>query len=695
MEDDPVFGKGGAEATVRDLSNRAVENRSAGEAVCTPAPSIALARQYLEAIGGGDVAHTFQPYHDQEDRNPKYGWMRQRVHGRLDIVWDRLMQLQLRGAAIAVTMADTDGMGRKTANMVRPRCVWIEADKALPRELRLMPTIAVESSPCRYHFIYVARDLDWPLWHGVQQTLIVDYGSDPHAALRTQVLRLPGTLHLKDPALPHLVRIVEHQTTWCVHTAAEIAKAFPPRVIPARRAASTLTKAGAPDWQPDRIVSAFKAIDRRLQSHGPFIAQGDRPDDQPIRVDWSDRDWWLRATACLHHASGGSDAGFAISCAVSGGNRETGLVGRPAAFDADDQRRVWDTLSSTDMQSWPRGPVTIRTIYWVAQHFCGWSRGPGRPFSQPVSERPISNEAQQVMEAGRRTLEIGLERMRSMHGAVYDERLRVGSLKHRIVSEVRSRLHETRGFAAISSLGGFADTLGCSVETLRKYLRKLASVGILAKNEGNSTSGLGTSGITIALLLPAELTKTNDALSRDTPDFHQTGISTPNCSDRNGQPSSRSLTSQVGDGGRPPISNVPGEPKRLHAPPKPLTLGDWIEMRVIHDELAEHLERVADAYGKSAVSRVLVRLEELLEIRRSFAAVRLDAERAGDIAARRLVKRTANGIPDRDRVKLIDNAIPASVPGEDSRAFVRAMAQYLDLILREAKGEVDPWRRRR
>jgi hypothetical protein len=228
--------------------------------------------------------------------------------------------------------------------------------------------------------------------------------------------------------------------------------------------------------------------------------------------------------------------------------------------------------------------------------------------------------------------------------------------------------------------------------------RQLASAGILAKNEGNSTSGLGTSGITLALLLPVELTTSNGqsggALSGDTPNFHQTGISTPNYSDRNGQPPSRLLTSQAGDGDRPPISSASEEPKRPHAPPKPLVLGDWIEMRVIHAELAEHLQRVADAYGKGAVSRVLVRLEELLEVRRSSTAVRQDAERAGDMAARRLAKRTANTVSEQHRAKLVDNAIPASVPADDSPAFVRAMGQYLDSILREAKGEVDPWRRR-
>ena len=147
-------------------------------------------------------------------------------------------------------------------------------------------------------------------------------------ARRTQVLRVPGTLHLKDPANPHLVRIVEELTTERIYTAAEVAAAFPPRVTqPSRRRAGSRASAtsnrragGAQaepgmDWQPDQILSALLAIDARLQASGPFTAQGDRPDDQAIVVDWSQRDWWLRAMACLHHASGGSDEGFrALLC---------------------------------------------------------------------------------------------------------------------------------------------------------------------------------------------------------------------------------------------------------------------------------------------------------------------------------------------------------------------------------------------
>ena len=162
-------------------------------------------------------------------------------------------------------MAETDGRGRKSANMVRPRAVWIEADTDLPRALPLPPTITVETSPGRHHYIYVCRDLSWELWHGVQQTLIEEYGSDPQAAGRTQVLRVPGTLHQKDPANPHLVRIVEELTTERIYTAAEVAAAFPPRVTqPGRRragpraSATSNRRAGGAQAEPVRIGSRIR-----------------------------------------------------------------------------------------------------------------------------------------------------------------------------------------------------------------------------------------------------------------------------------------------------------------------------------------------------------------------------------------------------------------------------------------------------
>ena len=134
----------------------------------------------------------------------------------------------------------------------------------------------------------LCRDLGWQLWHGVQQTFINEYGSDPQASSRTQVLRLPGTLHQKDPAKPHLVRIVEELSSWQVYSAAEIAAAFPPRPISQpRRLRRSSARAPGSDWEPEKILSAFVAIDARLKESGPFTAQGDQPATNQLR--WTGR----------------------------------------------------------------------------------------------------------------------------------------------------------------------------------------------------------------------------------------------------------------------------------------------------------------------------------------------------------------------------------------------------------------------
>jgi hypothetical protein len=126
-----------------------------------------------------------------------------------------------------------------------------------------------------------------------------------------------------------------------------------------------------------------------------------------------------------------------------------------------------------------------------------------------------------------------------------------------------------------------------------------------------------------------------------------------------------------------------------------LTLADWIQAGVVHAEFGDHLERLSDARGRGAVSRVLVRLSELRVLRSSFADLRCDAERAADIAARSTARKAAKskGLADGEIDRLVGQASPAGVPDEDAALFVREMARHLDAIIREAKGHPDPWRR--
>ena len=102
-----------------------------------PLPRIELARRYLLLLAGSDLPHTFQTYHDQDSHAPETGYLSRSVHGHLHDVWPRLMNRQGAGAAVAVTVAETDKRGRKSANMMSPRGVWIEADTPMARQLPL------------------------------------------------------------------------------------------------------------------------------------------------------------------------------------------------------------------------------------------------------------------------------------------------------------------------------------------------------------------------------------------------------------------------------------------------------------------------------------------------------------------------------------------------------------------------------
>ena len=314
----------------------------------------------------------------------------------------------------------------------------------------------------------------------------------------------------------------------------------------------------------------------------------------------------------------------------------------PHQFDSADQRRVWESLTLSEVADLGAGPVTILTVFWIARRYCGWEAGrKGRPMSQP-REVALTPEALAVREAGAWAIRVGFDRVKALHADSIHLRLSRSSLVGRLLDEIRRRLDPRSGVAAIGSLAGIAGTLGCARDTVRAYLRDLAEKGLIIKNEGNSTSLTGTSGITIALSLPDGV--------RELLDPHTNPMtSNPPISDQTGKPIPQLNAEPVRNPSRSPYSHVDGDgptgegdprsrggPRTAPCGASDWTLGDWIERRVVLREIGDHLERLADKLGGGAVSRVLARLDELRRLRPSLEDVRSDLERAGDIAAANL-----------------------------------------------------------
>lgn len=296
------------------------------------------ARRFLEFLDPTATCFTFATFWDpREPKEPPVGTVvAQSRTGTLDELFDWMVDQNHLGAGVFVTVNETDGNGRKKANIVRVRAVWQEADRGDEPELPVKPHIVVQSSPGKHHQYVLVRDAILEEFESVQQRLVDDYGSDPNAKDRCRVLRLPGFYHMKNPETPHLVRVISASGTeplaW-----AELKELFPPVVRPERTAAlasGPLAIDGPSLLNPAKVASALEHLDS----------------DMPYQE-------WLQVGMALHSADPGPD-GLALWEAWSA---------RGSLYRPGEPEYRWSTFDAERV-----GGVTLGTLFWMARE-AGWS----------------------------------------------------------------------------------------------------------------------------------------------------------------------------------------------------------------------------------------------------------------------------------------------------------------------------------
>jgi len=168
-----------------------------------------MADVFLAALDPGARKFTFQFFSDCGDGYAEI------FHGSLDEVWPKVEALNTsaRRIGVFVTINQTDFRGRRQDNIVRPRAAFVDADGANQikrcreaiRTSGAEPTIVVRSSPGRAHFYWCCDDLSLAAFSELQSALIQKLGTDPAVKDLPRVMRLPGTLHLKEPGYPREV----------------------------------------------------------------------------------------------------------------------------------------------------------------------------------------------------------------------------------------------------------------------------------------------------------------------------------------------------------------------------------------------------------------------------------------------------------------------------------------------------------
>jgi hypothetical protein len=155
-----------------------------------------------------DGAFTFQVFDDaKQDR------VRPAIfHGTLGKWWRELTRLNALGAGIYVMANEGDGQGRRAENVIRIRAVFVDLDGAPLQPVLnavLKPHLLVETSPGRFHAIWLVSDCRLDQFTGTQKALAARFGGDPAVIDLPRVVRLPGFWHMKDR--PQLSRLLcEH-----------------------------------------------------------------------------------------------------------------------------------------------------------------------------------------------------------------------------------------------------------------------------------------------------------------------------------------------------------------------------------------------------------------------------------------------------------------------------------------------------
>ena len=190
-----------------------VSNALAGDSAAntaTPKHDKEMARRFLAGLDPNASRFTFQLFSDGAAGHPEI------FHGSLDELWPKVLMLNTpqRGVGVFVTISETDFKGRSTNNVVRPRAIFADADgKEQAERSRTVlegcgasPSMAVNSGR-GYHF-YFCADVPRDQFSILQEQLSTKLGTDAAVKDLPRVMRLPGTLHLKDPTKPRLVKLL-------------------------------------------------------------------------------------------------------------------------------------------------------------------------------------------------------------------------------------------------------------------------------------------------------------------------------------------------------------------------------------------------------------------------------------------------------------------------------------------------------
>lgn len=144
-----------------------------------------------------------------------FGWLHPKARGMKHELltaeqWALVLPLKQRaGWNSFITVHAMTGGSRKIDEVAYTRAFFLDFDSVEPKhDPSACPPEAIVQSKNGQHWYWRANDPPH-IWSPTEQALVTTFGADNAAKDLARVLRMPGSLHLKDPKDPFLVQLLK------------------------------------------------------------------------------------------------------------------------------------------------------------------------------------------------------------------------------------------------------------------------------------------------------------------------------------------------------------------------------------------------------------------------------------------------------------------------------------------------------
>lgn len=163
------------------------------------------AREFTSALTGSDTSLvTFQVFYDPKPPHPQRPDLACTWSNTLDASVEFLNHRQSEKCGVYMCINGTDGLGREEHNITDLRVFFVDFDGQVEPEWVLQPHLIQKRDETHGHAFWLidGQGLSKEDWTDVQKRLSLYYGTDGQVVDPARVVRVPGTLHYKNPNDP-------------------------------------------------------------------------------------------------------------------------------------------------------------------------------------------------------------------------------------------------------------------------------------------------------------------------------------------------------------------------------------------------------------------------------------------------------------------------------------------------------------